>query len=146
MISVDEPGIEVDVASWPVVVQRVGNRVGVEEMTAYTAELKKLFAKKRPFAAVVIVKKRGTLDFDTVKQYGRFAKEEVESLRAYYKGVAFVFPNDMFRVLLSAILAVMPAPVPYKVFADQGAAYDWAAEQLRAAGENVPTERPVLWP
>lgn len=115
-------------------------------MPGYLQALRALFDRRAPFVSIVIVKQRGSLDWATLKQYGAFAKEQEAAMRDHYRGVAFVFPGDAFRLLLSAILAVTPTPVPYKVFGDQQAAYDWAVERVRAAGATPPAKQPVLWP
>lgn len=138
--------MEVDTTGWPIVVKRVGAKIGTTEMNAYLAALRTLFDRRQPFACVVIVKQRGTLDFATIKQYGAFVNEHQTDMRSYYRGAAFVFPGEAFRLLLSSLLAVTPKAVPYKVFADQQTAYDWAAEQVRAAGAIPPMKQPVLWP
>jgi hypothetical protein len=146
MITVTDPGIEVDTANWPLVIQRVGARILREDMARYTEALGKLLDRGQPFATLVIVKQRGKLEWATLNDYAQFSKAKDAAMRAHYKGVAFVFPSDAFRLLLSAILAVAPPQMPYKVFAEQAPAYDWVVAQLAVSGYRPPPVAPVLWP
>ncbi len=125
---------------------RVGNFIGPKEMATFLEANARLFIRKQPFASVVIVRKRGTMDWPVLNEWGKWAKANEHSLRELCKGVAFVFPGDAFRMLLSAILAVSPGRVPHKVFSAQTDAYAWAVSQLAPTGYKAPTTQPTLWP
>ncbi len=142
MFSENDPGIEVDVSNFPLVIQRVGAVIDDAQMARYLEALEALLARKQPFASITIVKRRGHLERSTISAYGEFTKRHEEAMREHYKGAAFVFPGEVFRLVLSAIIAVSPAKVPYKVFSKQDEAYAWAAALI----SYNPRTAPILWP
>lgn len=135
---VAEKGIEIDAAHWPVTIHRVGMMLGVDEMETYLRGLDGLFARGQRFASVVVVKKRGDMDRRIIGLNGEWMRRNEELVRRQWMGVAFVFPGDFFRFLLSTILMAAPHPVPYQVFGTTRDAVSWATFKLRAAGVEPP--------
>ncbi|MEW5851197.1 MAG: hypothetical protein AB2A00_20585 [Myxococcota bacterium] len=133
-----ERGIQVDLTFWPLVVQRVGTTFLVEDMHAYIKELDALMARRDRFASVVLVKQKGTMDRAVIGMYGDWVKKNTVDMKNYYLGCAFVFPGEVFRFILSAILLAAPAPVPHAVFGKAEEARDWAGRKLVDAGIRVP--------
>ena len=125
---------------------RVGALIGPSEMTRFLDDHSSLLARKQPFASIVIVRKRGKLEWAVLNDWARWSKANDAALREFGKGVAFVFPGDAFRMLLSAILSVSAVKVPHKVFSSQTDAYAWAVSQLAPTGYKAPTTQPTLWP
>jgi hypothetical protein len=142
----DQPGVQVDDSNFPLIIMRVGNFIGPKEMADFLEENARVFARKQPFAYLVIVRKRGKMEWSVLNQWGKWSKANEQAMRELCKGVAFVFPGDAFRMLLSAILAVSPGRVPHKVFSSQLDAYAWTAAQLAPTGYRTPVIQPTLWP
>lgn len=126
-------GISVDEKHWPLIVKRSGLVLQVEDMREYLRKMDALLAKKQPFVVVVIANK-GQMDRKIIGEYGDWVKKNKELMGRYYLGCAFVFPGDVFRFILSAILLAAPAPVPHDVFGDVDKAIAWCNRKLLEAG------------
>lgn len=131
-------GIYMDLTHFPLVVKRVGNAFDLADMQAYLKDMDALHARKEPFVAVILVKEKGPLDRRVFGEYGRWVKQNEALMKQFYTGAAFVFPGEVFRFVLSAILLAAPAPVPHAVFATADDACKWALDKLRAAGGRPP--------
>lgn len=139
-------GIQIDESHSPLVLLRVGNRVSLPDMERYLRGLEDLFARRKPFAAIVLVRDRGELDRKVLGLHGDWTKRNVALLEEYWVGVAFVFPSATLRFLLSAILLAAPSATPHEVFDRPDTALRWCDTRLSTRSLRAPSlDLTTLW-
>lgn len=133
-------GIVLDTRLWPVVLHRVGVSMNVADMERYNSDMGALLARKDPFVSILLTKgaKREGMERAVIPVHGAWLKANNAEIKKYWLGVAFVLPEQVHRLVLSALLLAAPAATAYAVFPTPVDAGKWVGDILRKAGKAAP--------
>lgn len=130
--------IEIDDARWPLLVVRFTGTSTDAEFDGYLARLGSFVARRQDFALILDASRAGaTPPLHRKKQAEFMAREEVR-LRKHSAGTAFVITSALVRGALTAIFWLQPMPSEHTIASTYEEAEQWAVQQLRRRGVEVP--------
>lgn len=72
------------------------------------------------------------------KMLADYEKRVAQFSKKYFVGGAFIIDNSLVRGVLTAIYWINPPVYPYKIFATEEQAREWACQQLKKHGAPLP--------
>jgi hypothetical protein len=138
-------GVDVDMASWPLVVIRFPERLDLPAVESFVAGADLILGRKERFATVI--------DTTALKSFPnaierRLLTNEMSKRtfaeRAYNLGNAVILVSTPARAVLTAVLWVRPPPVAQELFATFEKAAAWARDRLVSAGVPIPADFEAL--
>ena len=120
-----EPGIRVQWRGPELLVVEFAHAVEDDEFVAYLAELATVLTRRRRYASLCIQTGSWGLSASQRAMQIEFIRRHERELGLLCRGVAFVLPHTLPRLVLSGILLLRRLPMPHAVFDTEAAASAW---------------------
>ncbi len=108
-----------------------GEAPSPENFTNYLDELKHIYAQKQNLVILFDATKALMPGTTYQKMQADWIKENLELMKSYCLGTAYIVPNLLIRNVLKAIFKFQKQPVPYVVCAQVTEAELWLTNQLQ---------------
>lgn len=134
----DQPGIETDESSWPILQVTPPATVTDGMLAAYLDWYRTVDERRGPHAIVMDL--RGSQGITTEQRRMMLSRMEERGGRTSCLGLAMVFESKVLRAILTAMFWVRSPPYPTRVFADRESAFGWCRGLLSpGAGRPEPS-------
>ncbi len=120
-----EPGIHIEWRGPELLVVEFTHAVLDDEFVTYLAELEAVLARRRRYASLCIQTGSWGLSASQRAMQVEFIRRHERELGLLCRGIAFVLPHTLPRLVLSGILLLRRLPMPHAVFDTEAAASAW---------------------
>ena len=136
--------LHIQTGHWPLIFVDMQSPTD-EEYAHYFGRVDEFFLRRQPFAMVInTVESSGNTSSAGRKAQADYMRRHADLMNEYMKGIAVIVRTAPVRAVITSILWMQPAPVPFAVFPTEAEATRWARKQLRDAGITPPLLPPSL--
>lgn len=121
-----------DETTWPMVRITMRGPATTEEFEAYLERRTRLLDRSVAHVTVLDARQAVVPTKALRELQARWIREHEHRIRAFSRGIAYVFESSSFRFVLSSIFVLSPPPSPYLVTASIDEAVQWARQCLDA--------------
>lgn len=138
MTASSSPGIQFDLARYPLVIHRLGSAYSTPEWNQMLLDLIEI-AKRGPFGLITDTRDAQLPDAVQRRSFIDMYESHDRLTRAHFLVLGVVGDSTPLRGVITALNWLRPAPHPVKVFTTFEAAETWVLDQLPASlREQVP--------
>jgi len=129
--------VHIDESRFPIVVFDFSSREPTfAEFEAYLKKTESYYAREIPLSFILDGTKSRFLTTELRIRQAQWMKDNAPIIKKYQKGIAFILPNIMSRIILKGILLIEPIPAPFIVVSSFDEALQWTQQQLANGSVN----------
>lgn len=124
--------VTLDISSWPILVATFGVTRGPSraDMEAFTREVEGHYRRREPLSFIIVIRHQS--DAKGRRVIADWTRSNVERIRLYNRGVAYVADSAITRGSLTALFWLAKPVYQYVVLSTVEEAREWCTKRLQA--------------